>query len=496
MPLPSRTSRPVDRGHHIVTAKQLLRRIASASKIRLARLSSAVRRGNQSAFDIHFDGSFYLSSYPDVRVSNFHAADHYRSHGWREGRDPSPHFSTDFYLKAHPEVADGDIDPLTHWILSGCGEPVSAAELEAELTERLKRIVDPDAYLSTYPDVLSSGMDPFYHLISHGLEENRLSRAGFFSRELSFQGDPRRSSSDLDLVMSGEPLRSFEELRPLLDMQPTTNASRPVVEMGVVRYENPVSELARLLRSLEFNRAVRRVRILDNSTNPLDPATLPDAGSYETTYSHAMSNLGFARGHNKLMEAAFRSGADVYLGVNPDGFLLPRALDFALEEWIHWGDVGVMDLLTEPISHPKWYDPETGRTAWCSGVAFLIGRAGYEASGGFDPDFPMYGEDVDLSFRLRESGLSCRSSLRAYFHHDVTPRFSQRDDYRRPLALAGNWYLLRKWEQYTRAAELEQTIRTEFGPAALPAPPISTRRPSREIQDDFELDRFAHSRFF
>ena len=50
-----------------------------------------------------------------------------------------------------------------------------------------------------------------------------------------------------------------------------------------------------------------------------------------------------------------------------------------------------------------------GRPAECevgfgSGAALVVRREAWEAAGGFDPDYFMYGEDLDLGLRLRLAG--------------------------------------------------------------------------------------------
>ena len=59
-----------------------------------------------------------------------------------------------------------------------------------------------------------------------------------------------------------------------------------------------------------------------------------------------------------------------------------------------------------PYEHPKAYDPVTLDTPWVSGAATLFRREAFEAVGGFDDAIFMYGEDVDLSWRLRARGLA------------------------------------------------------------------------------------------
>ena len=59
-------------------------------------------------------------------------------------------------------------------------------------------------------------------------------------------------------------------------------------------------------------------------------------------------------------------------------------------------------------SIPKAYDPVTLDTPWVSGAATLFRRSAFDSVGGFDPQLFMYGEDVDLSWRLRARGLRLR----------------------------------------------------------------------------------------
>jgi hypothetical protein len=61
-----------------------------------------------------------------------------------------------------------------------------------------------------------------------------------------------------------------------------------------------------------------------------------------------------------------------------------------------------------PYEHPKDYDPVTLDTEWCSGAAVLLRTTALRAEGGFEPRIFMYGEDVDLSWRLRCAGWRLR----------------------------------------------------------------------------------------
>ena len=59
-----------------------------------------------------------------------------------------------------------------------------------------------------------------------------------------------------------------------------------------------------------------------------------------------------------------------------------------------------------PLPAPQPRTPAGNReVAWVSGAAMCFPRSVFERAGGFDEDFFMYMEDVDLQLRLREQGV-------------------------------------------------------------------------------------------
>lgn len=54
-----------------------------------------------------------------------------------------------------------------------------------------------------------------------------------------------------------------------------------------------------------------------------------------------------------------------------------------------------------PYEHPKLYNPVDLVTSWASGACILVKRSAFVDVGMFDENIFMYGEDVDLSWRLR-----------------------------------------------------------------------------------------------
>lgn len=152
------------------------------------------------------------------------------------------------------------------------------------------------------------------------------------------------------------------------------------------------------------------------------------------------SNLGYGRAVNAGFEM-LPAHADPILIVNPDVRLAPGSLDelvAALHR--HPEAAAVGPLITTPdgklypsarnlpsigngVGHAffgwcwptnPWtkhyrldHDRPTERPAgWLSGSCLLIRREAFEAIGGFDPNYFMYFEDVDLGKRLGEAGWS------------------------------------------------------------------------------------------
>ena len=93
--------------------------------------------------------------------------------------------------------------------------------------------------------------------------------------------------------------------------------------------------------------------------------------------------------------------------MNPDGFLHPLALSELIGMATSHDWQGIFESIHEPVMHPKEFSPETGLTNWCSGACVLIPSGIFEQVGGYDTDFFLYCEDVDLSWRIKAAGYRC-----------------------------------------------------------------------------------------
>lgn len=143
-------------------------------------------------------------------------------------------------------------------------------------------------------------------------------------------------------------------------------------------------------------------------------------------------NRGFGSGHNMLLQ---RGQADFVLMLNQDVVLEPGALAILLDE-AHADSpkVAAWEMRQIPYEHPKSYDPATGDAPWVSGAAVLFRREALAAVGGFESRIFMYGEDVDLSWRLRAKGWRLRYIARAAVQHLT---YNYPDEIKRNQVLGG-----------------------------------------------------------
>jgi hypothetical protein len=209
----------------------------------------------------------------------------------------------------------------------------------------------------------------------------------------------------------------------------------PSLTVQVVLYETDPAQVARQLRGL--GQAVRRaagagacgpvsIAYGDCSPTPCLAGDGLDLVAAEAareglawSYECFGENLGSAGGSNRLAA----KGADpLFLVLNPDTYPEPRLL-VDLVRALEPLDVGAADARQLPCPHPKAFAAGTGDTSWVSGAAMLLRRRAFEAVGGFDAaNFPLYGDDVDLSWRLRRSGWRVVHAPGALVFHDKRPR--------------------------------------------------------------------------
>ena len=199
-------------------------------------------------------------------------------------------------------------------------------------------------------------------------------------------------------------------------------ASWPRVDLSVVTFNSArwVDCFVDSLAALEYPKDRLTLRFVDNQSSDETVAMLKSAlprlqGLGIATELLRRPNRGFGAGHN----AGLAGGAGEFcLVTNIDLEFVPDALARVVSMAVADSPMAVAwEFRQKPYEHPKFYDPVTGTTNWNSHACVLLRRSAFETVGGYDDKLFMYGEDVELSYRLRRNGGVLRYCPRGVVMH-------------------------------------------------------------------------------
>lgn len=262
--------------------------------------------------------------------------------------------------------------------------------------------------------------------------------------------------------------------------------------IGIVTFNNPQEQLMQLLNSIHLavdNIKAMPVKVELSITDNGEKSVWPDTALRVAMFD-SQGNVGFGKAMNRMMGAAFANpGTEWFLCLNPDGSLHRNALRELLLS-SGQNPNSLIEARQFPEEHLKQYDPKTLETPWASGACLLIRRRAYQKIGGFDPNFFMYLEDIDLSWRARSAGLSVKIAPNALFSHSVLDR-KPNVTTDKAFLLSGR-YLAFKWKNAEFLNWVEQElVQRGYYPAvsALPALPELN---SNSLIINKEIPDFSH----
>lgn len=209
--------------------------------------------------------------------------------------------------------------------------------------------------------------------------------------------------------------------RPILKIRPRqfdqiqlanlSSGQQPNIDVILVTF-NSEAVISACLRSIEsslYSKEKISIIVIDNNSTDHTRRILKafQSKSANLSYIEWPANLGFGAAINVAFE---KTTGKYTLILNPDVELEPftihdlvcAALVSESEQFAAW------EVRQQPFEHPKLYDAVTLETEWISGACFLVLNTAFRTAGGFDGNIFLYGEDVDLSWRMRASGHKLR----------------------------------------------------------------------------------------
>ena len=212
-------------------------------------------------------------------------------------------------------------------------------------------------------------------------------------------------------------------------MQETNTRPAPVITLSIVTY-NSEKWLDAFFKSL-FQQQLPCDQIalclLDNGSTDSTFAWLTKqrsalADKFASVQLHQGPNIGFGAGHNHnlaLAHTTFFWVTNVDLEFEPDTLttLLQVAAQDVDQAAKGQAQVAAWECRQKPYEHPKDYHPATGQTDWCSSACVLFKTEALKAVQGYEPLLFLYGEDVELSYRLRDRGYKLKYVPKASVWH-------------------------------------------------------------------------------
>ncbi|OOC63687.1 glycosyltransferase family 2 protein [Paenibacillus ihbetae] len=164
------------------------------------------------------------------------------------------------------------------------------------------------------------------------------------------------------------------------------------------------------------------------------------------------SNLGFGAANNIGIK---NSKSELCLLLNIDTEVLPNSLKELMNVVLKSDtDVGMWEMRQVPYEHPKIYNPLNRETTWCSAAACLVRKKFFELAGGFDENIFMYGEDVDLSWRIRHHGYKLIYVPESVVIHHTSNNISDKNKlFKKNSMVKSNMYLRFKYGSMLTLAE-------------------------------------------
>lgn len=153
-----------------------------------------------------------------------------------------------------------------------------------------------------------------------------------------------------------------------------------------------------LIPSLNRQKNIGRLTLSIINYNPSSKIEKEDLIKTKITINIVNSNelLGFGEAHNFLFYKL--NPKKFFLIINPDIYIDENCIAILTKSFKE--NIGLVEARQLPFTHPKDItQKEAFETDWASGSCVLINSTFFRGVKGFDPNYWMYLEDVDLSWQ-------------------------------------------------------------------------------------------------
>lgn len=190
---------------------------------------------------------------------------------------------------------------------------------------------------------------------------------------------------------------------------------------------------------------LNRVIVLDNGSTDGSPEALSGRFGEDLHLIRSERNMGFAQGSNLAIQHALAQGAEWVFILNNDTIVSPTLMHELANAYQATEEYAILSPLIYYHEEPDriWHMghriipgslmtyrpcrrlgrnrdlPELIPVDFVSGCGMLVKREVFERIGLFDPDFFMYGEEVDFCWRARAAGFRTACACRAKMWHKV-----------------------------------------------------------------------------
>ncbi|VXB57633.1 glycosyltransferase [Pseudomonas sp. 8O] len=271
-----------------------------------------------------------------------------------------------------------------------------------------------------------------------------LSKEFFYRAALRLSGlaNSSQSAKAMDALVE---MRNSVDITALMRNPECEIVEWPEITISVVTHNNGHWLETFMVSLLDQKYPLNKIHLVfvDNDSSDDTPLRLTDAVKthgwrFARATVEARSNKGFGAGH----DFAIRGASTPFILVsNIDLAFMVDSITRVVAVALHDPEAASWELRQAPYEHPKFVDPVSLCVNWSSHACILLAREHYLQVGGYEKRIFMYGEDVELSYRLRRAGHLLRYVPSAVVSHYTYKEAGELKPLQFSGSILSNYYL-------------------------------------------------------